>query len=168
MEPDPELADAADRLEGAFVNCYVPLTEAAAAWRAGRNALARRLAERAADRWRALGFVPGERMCRGLALVAGASPARGEPESLLRGLGALSLPASAAQVAGLVAMARPALRARARASLGSRPLPDARGGRWEVLHRDEVAIALGLGGAEADSSLSTIHKNVVTDLGPFS
>jgi hypothetical protein len=153
IAPDLELALAGSLVEGSYVSAILPMTEAAIAWRNGDRDLARRLAILGASGWKARRYVPGERCGRALALVNGAEPDPGEPGALLEGLSTLEPPAAAAQVAALVAMAFPGWTDRARESLGSRPFPPARGGRWEYLHRDEAAKALNLGGPEPDSSL---------------
>jgi hypothetical protein len=81
----------------------VTLNEAAIAWRANDGALALRLAEAAAARWRASSTPPGADLARALAWTAGASWRPAEAREVAVRAAACPIPGLGLQTVGLVA-----------------------------------------------------------------
>ncbi len=71
LEPDADFADAVARLGSTAIEAQVLRTEATLAWRAGRHALGRALAERSAAAWGTLGQPLGVALSRAIGAVCG-------------------------------------------------------------------------------------------------
>jgi hypothetical protein len=100
---DEALVDAVRLLGVVQLEGLVTLNEAAIAWRANDGALALRLAEAAAARWRASSTPPGADLARALAWTAGASWRPAEAREVAVRAAACPIPGLGLQTVGLVA-----------------------------------------------------------------
>ena len=142
-EPDEAFVEAVAGIN-AYMGALVGLNEAAFAWRADRSEVADRLASQAASRWRAAQAIEGALLAEALAIAAGNTEL--DAPTVLAGCSEV-VDRIGVQVAGLVARARPDLRAACRRAFeaqrpGVRDDPDL---RLEVLSLNEAAALVGAG-----------------------
>jgi eukaryotic-like serine/threonine-protein kinase len=158
-EPDVDLLQALEHLDARDILATAHLTEAAFAYRRGREDTAARLAQRAADLWRSLGDHPSHLIARCLSLACGAGPpASGEPADLAAQSVRCPVPGIGIQALGLLASACPeAVAARARAedvvALAELVPPEFRRLRMDILSAEEGAAL-----ARAALQASTVVK----------
>ncbi|QDU67755.1 serine/threonine-protein kinase [Engelhardtia mirabilis] len=147
LAPDLELAAAARELQFPNIEALIFLNEAAFAWRAGSNEVARDLALAAASSWSRVGRRWGQMLALALAAASGdVRGADGEAE-LVEQARACPIPGMAIQTLGLLAIARGSLDHGARAHLIDRSSAIPRS-EWaatrEVLSIDEAHAFAGL------------------------
>ncbi|WP_437294016.1 protein kinase domain-containing protein [Sorangium sp. So ce426] len=143
LDPDVDLCDVLAGIGIREVEAISCLTEAAVAWRAGRHALAAKLASRAHRLWESTGWRVGALLARCLALVCGDTPLVGEIEALASEAQACSMPRVALQALGLLACvgrASPTWKAAAEMFAEGVPL-ERRRVRMDVLATNEALAA---------------------------
>lgn len=145
IEPDPALVDDAAGVGVPDLEALIALTEAAIAWRAGRNDLAVGLAAQARRRWVGMKKQWAAGLARCLELACGATPARGELRERADEARRCPVHGLGIQMLGLLAMARPAGRpalARGADALAATVPRGSWPHRMEVLSVSEALLAL--------------------------
>lgn len=138
LRPRPELVDAAAEV-APYTGCITAMTEAAIAWRSGRNRVARDLARRGRALATRSGF--GE-IADLMAGVAAASGAAADTEQLLQRAASHTAPNTGVQVLGLLALGGHPVPPEQLDPLARRVPPDRWSHRLDILSVDECVKAI--------------------------